>query len=276
MEMQELQGGTFSSNAQAVAGLNKPFWARITDYDGTKFYSWVQVEWIYEGATDMEGGMAETFATGPARDPNGCFVPVGTVVLLQRASLDENLGWFYIIIAAGAANVCDNSLSGSGSGSGGGGGYWWCVEVLDTDCGDPPADCGVCGPCTDMPCVLKATPGNAVGDLSCAECAAYTWPIRMIQSGSESELRCVYTSNGAGNSGPGGDAPNICAQVVTLAFTYNVSAHLWSFEVTNGISTALYQATAVSPCEWPLTVGLVSTLFPQCDWPSSFLIEETA
>lgn len=98
----EIQGGLFIGEGQSIPGLNKPFWAKITDFDGVKFYTWSEY-YLIRISTDPEfiflpGGRFGTITNNPAMDANGAVLELNSYVLLQRAYFDATYDWVYLTV----------------------------------------------------------------------------------------------------------------------------------------------------------------------------------
>lgn len=101
--MNEVQGGIWTGDQTSVQGLNKPFWAKLTAYDGTKFYAWTQyvpaptASFAAYGA--VEGGKHGTLTINPAYEPNNATIGVPKYAWIQRAYYVPDNDWVYVVVS---------------------------------------------------------------------------------------------------------------------------------------------------------------------------------
>jgi hypothetical protein len=111
----EVSGNLYTGDATSLQAQNRPFWVQLTGYDGSKWYSWVEVQPTYGGTfVELVGGRygfleAEGADTVyPAYNAANVVVPIststvgdpnGSYVLLQRAYFDAGdttLQWVWV------------------------------------------------------------------------------------------------------------------------------------------------------------------------------------
>lgn len=100
--MLELYGNLYTGDGTSQATINKPFWAKVTAYDGSKYYAWS--EYVSENAVlvALPGGRFGTVTINPAWEPNGYLITVNSYVLLRRADFSPTYDWTYVAIAVSA------------------------------------------------------------------------------------------------------------------------------------------------------------------------------
>jgi len=101
----ELQGGVYTGDSSSGPVLNKPFWAQITDYDGTtKYYAWQEVQPVAGGFVVSPGGASGDLNQNPAYAPNpaSTSIAINDYVLLRRSHYDPALDWVYVAVTNGA------------------------------------------------------------------------------------------------------------------------------------------------------------------------------
>lgn len=114
----DIESGLFTGESTTLPGLNKPFWARVTAFDGISAYSWHAIEPSGSGTqlqfTDVDGGRSGTATTCPLYAPNNEILPVPCSVLIRRAYFDASLDWVYVTVGAPAgsgANFSNTSFN---------------------------------------------------------------------------------------------------------------------------------------------------------------------
>ena len=107
------QSGNLYSPTWNPQVANLPFWAKLLSFDGSKFYSWVELTSEIGGFVDTDGGRFGTLTLNPAYEANGLGLKVPSIVLLKRGYFDSSTGMDWVYVVAG--------LSGSSSSGGGGG-----------------------------------------------------------------------------------------------------------------------------------------------------------
>ena len=110
----DTHGGMFVGVDQSVPGMNLPFWAKITQFDGTKYYAWTEQYATGGTLNDLTGGRFGTTTKDPAINTNSTTMGVGTFVLLQQGYLDPILGWIFLMLNAfpsGNGALCCSSAN---------------------------------------------------------------------------------------------------------------------------------------------------------------------
>lgn len=109
----EVFGGLYLSDDQSVMGMNRPFWAQLTDVDYTTgLYAWTEQDYGTVDPTtwiDRPGGRSGTLTSSPAYDANGVIPNVPSYVLLQRAFFDATYADTYVIVWCFGSSVPPSS-----------------------------------------------------------------------------------------------------------------------------------------------------------------------
>ena len=102
MSRAEFQGNIYTGDTTSLASLNKTFWAKLSAFDGVKYYTWTQQTFNTSGSfVDMPGGRFGSPTNAPAIEANGAVIsPLPFFVKLERAYYDKTVGWVYIIVGA--------------------------------------------------------------------------------------------------------------------------------------------------------------------------------
>lgn len=96
--------------------LNREFWAKLTAYDGSKYYSWTeQIPVAPTTFVALDGPRSGTASQNPAYEANGATLTIPSFVKVQRAYFDATKDWVYVIVgvvgSAGASSLTVEDIS---------------------------------------------------------------------------------------------------------------------------------------------------------------------
>lgn len=146
----EFYGGEWNGDVQSVAGMNTPFWVRVTNsfaYGSLTLYSWVEIQWYNDGTyptyMDQPSPRYGTLTESPFFEPNNCPVPIGSIARIERAYFDQK---FLNIYVCSYFKPCTDPEPVPS--------YWYCMTPPDAQwyCVEPPdveeIACASCSPDT--------------------------------------------------------------------------------------------------------------------------------
>ncbi len=122
---QEVQGNIYSGDGTTLAAQNLPFWARVTSFDGVRYYGW-QEHLPTEGGgfVLLDGGRSGVITRNPLYEPNSASIMLNSFVQLKRAYFSSAFDWVYLAVS---------SVAGSASGA-------LEVKTVNPGTGDVPLD----------------------------------------------------------------------------------------------------------------------------------------
>ena len=104
-------GGLFVGSRSTAAGLNRPRWAKITDFAGENpvRHAWEEQTWqafapgsdLSIGLARLDGGMFGTADSNPVVDPSGKQFNAGDFLLVQGAYFDPTYDWVFAVVNGG-------------------------------------------------------------------------------------------------------------------------------------------------------------------------------
>lgn len=108
----DLLGNFWVGDSLHFGALNKPFWARLTAYDGSTFYAWE--EWVAKDSATFQvlnGGRTGTVTINPAFVPNGTVIALTSIVQLQRAYFHPTNQWVYAVLGTASTGGAGFNLT---------------------------------------------------------------------------------------------------------------------------------------------------------------------
>ena len=93
---------------------NLPFWAKLLSFDGSKFYSWEEVEPAPVASfIPIDGGRFGSLTLNPVYEINGLGLKTPAFVLIKRAYFDPGMDWVYAVVDLSAsASINPGGLGG--------------------------------------------------------------------------------------------------------------------------------------------------------------------